>query len=153
MLQPLPNVDQWCRCFDLLQMNEDEVTTVARDPMELAATAMMAGVRCLTVTLGSRGAVYFAAPGFDRLSDLRKAATPFDAGPLRTALVPVATTFDTGDPTGCGDVWGATFFSRLLAGDDITHAMLAAHGSAARNVMFRGASGLTRHLRGELITK
>ena len=76
-----------------------------------------------------------------------------DVGPLRTALVPVPTMFDSGDPTGCGDVWGATFFSRLLAGDDIAGAMRAAHGAAARNVTFRGASGLTRHLRGELITK
>jgi len=85
VLQPLPNIDQWCRCFDLLQMNEDEVTTVAHDPMELAATAMMAGVRCLTVTLGSKGAVYFAAPGFDALADLRKAPSAIDVGPLRTA--------------------------------------------------------------------
>jgi sugar/nucleoside kinase (ribokinase family) len=153
VLQPLPNIDQWCRCFDLLQMNEDEVTTVARDPMELAATAMMAGVRCLTVTLGSRGAVYFAAPGFDGIADLAAPASAIDVGPLRTALVPVPTSIDTGDPTGCGDVWGATYFSRLLAGDDIATAMRAAHGAAARNVMFRGASGLTRHLRGELITQ
>src|SRR6478735_9109761 len=153
-LQPLPNIEQWCRCFDLLQMNEDEVTTVAREPLELAATAMIAGVRSLTVTLGSRGAVYFAAPGFERLADLessRAAAQAF--GPLRTALVPVDVAFDAGDPTGCGDVWGATCFSRLLAGDDIAHAMRAAHGAAARNVMFRGATGLARHLRGELITR
>jgi sugar/nucleoside kinase (ribokinase family) len=111
-------------------------------------------VRCLTVTLGSRGAVYFAAPGFDRLADLESpSATIGDFGPLRTALVPVATMFESGDPTGCGDVWGATFFSRLLAGDDIAIAMRAAHAAAARNVNFRGAAGLTRHLRGELITQ
>jgi sugar/nucleoside kinase (ribokinase family) len=115
---------------------------------------MIAGVRSLTVTLGSRGAVYFAAPGFERLADLepsRAAAQSF--GPLRTALVPVDVAFDAGDPTGCGDVWGATYFSRLLAGDDITRAMRAAHGAAARNVMFRGATGLAQHLRGELITR
>ncbi len=153
-LQPLPNIDQWARCFDLLQMNEDEVTTVAHDPMELAATTMREGVRCLTVTLGSRGAVYFAAPGFDRLSDLATTPTAAAAlGPLRTALVPVEVTFDAGDPTGCGDVWGATYFARLLGGDDIATAMNAAHRAAARNVMFRGATGLTRHLRGELITQ
>jgi hypothetical protein len=153
-LQPLPNIDQWCRCFDLLQMNEDEVTTVAREPLELAAIAMSAGVRSLTVTLGSRGAVYFAAPGFDRLSDLASPRASIESlGTLRTALVPVDTAFDAGDPTGCGDVWGATYFSRLLAGDDITQAMRTAHGAAARNVMFRGATGLARHLRGELITR
>jgi len=153
-LQPLPNVAEWCRCFDLMQMNEDEVTAMAADPMALAATAMGAGVRCLVVTLGSRGAVYFAAPGFDALADLRQPASFAAAsGPVRTALVPPPYVVTAGDPTGCGDVWGATYFSRLLAGDSLADAMRAAHRAASRNAEFRGASGLSRHLRGELITR
>ena len=71
-LRPLPNVAEWCRCFDVLQMNEDEVTAAAPDGLALAATALANGVRALLVTLGPRGAVYFAAPGFDRLADLRR---------------------------------------------------------------------------------
>jgi sugar/nucleoside kinase (ribokinase family) len=55
-----------------------------------------------------------------------------------------------GDPTGCGDVWGATHFSRLLAGDKLTDAILAANRAASRNVEHRGATGLANHLRGEL---
>ena len=39
-LQPLPNVAEWCRCFDVMQVNEDEVTAMAPDPMALAATAL-----------------------------------------------------------------------------------------------------------------
>ena len=39
-LRPLPNVAEWCGCFDLLQMNEDEMAMMAPDPMALAATAM-----------------------------------------------------------------------------------------------------------------
>jgi sugar/nucleoside kinase (ribokinase family) len=58
-----------------------------------------------------------------------------------------------GDPTGCGDVWGATYFSRLLAGDDIVEAMRLASLAAAKNVDHRGASGLARYLRGELTVK
>ena len=54
------------------------------------------------------------------------------------------------DPTGCGDVWGATYFSRLLAGDNLGDAIRAAHRAAARNVEHRGASGLADHLRGKL---
>ena len=53
-----------------------------------------------------------------------------------------------GDPTGCGDVWGATLFSRLLAGDDLEDAMRTANGYAARNVAHMGARGLTDHLLG-----
>jgi sugar/nucleoside kinase (ribokinase family) len=55
-----------------------------------------------------------------------------------------------GDPTGCGDVWGATYFSRLLAGDNLGDAILAAHRAAARNVGHRGATGLANHLRGTI---
>ena len=156
--RPLANPGDWCACFDLVQVNEDELALMAPEPMALAATALAAGVRCLTVTLGSRGAVYFAAPGFERLADLPPrdaggaalAASPL--GAVRTALVPAepARVTDGGDPTGCGDVWGATYFSRLLAGDNLTDAMRAAHRAAARNVEHRGATGLASHLRGEL---
>ena len=151
--QPLANVAAWCRCFDLIQVNEDEMRMMAPDPLALAATALAQGVRCLTVTLGKRGVVYFAAPDFERLEFLDRAAS-FGAamGPIRTALVPAAPTSAPGggDPTGCGDVWGATYFSRLVAGDKFTDALRAANLAAARNVEHRGATGLAHYLRGEL---
>ena len=150
-LRPLPNVAEWCSCFDLLQMNEDEMAMLAPDGMALAATAMANGVRSLAVTMGKRGAVYFAPSDFDRIDDLRR-PRPLGAtlGPLRTALVPVDRIAPDGDPTGCGDVWGATYFSRLLAGDNLGNAILAAHRAAARNVEHRGATGLANHLRGTI---
>jgi len=153
-LQPLPDVAAWCRCFDLIQVNENEMSMMAPDPMALAATALANNVRCLNVTLAGKGAVFFAAPGFERLADLH-AHAPLGAalGPIRTALVPAAATLSAGDPTGCGDVWGATYFSRLLAGDNLTVAMRAAHDAAARNVEHRGATGLAGHLRGELSSR
>ena len=153
-LRPLPDVAAWCRCFDILQVNEDELAMMAPDPMALAATALASGVKALNVTLGKRGAVYFAAPGFERLSDLR-APQPFGAalGAISTALVPATpASVDErdADPTGCGDVWGATYFSRLLAGDKLSDAMRAAATAAARKVGHRGATGLANFLRGEL---
>src|SRR5688500_8402578 len=60
-LQPLPNPAAWCRCFDFIQVNEDEMGMMAPDAMGLAAIAFANGVSSLTVTLGSRGVVYFAA--------------------------------------------------------------------------------------------
>src|SRR3954468_19939995 len=98
--QPIPNIGEWCSCFDFLQVNEDEMSMMAPDPMALAATAIARGVRCLAVTLGPQGAVYFAGPGFDALQDLR-AARPFgiDLAPIRTALVPPENGSQTsGDP-------------------------------------------------------
>lgn len=138
MWRQIPEVAAWCACFDVLQVNEDEVAMMAADPLTLAATALGSGVKTLFVTLGRRGVVYFEEAGSGR--------------PLRTALVPasVARVDGPGDPTGCGDVWGATYFSRAVAGDTLQASMRAACDAAARNVEHRGATGLAHHLRGEL---
>jgi sugar/nucleoside kinase (ribokinase family) len=148
----MSDVREWCSCFDLLQVNEDEMTTMAPDSMALAATALHAGVQSLTVTLGKRGVVYFAAPEFECLGDIGRTRrlTSGVSGPVRTALVPAEHVLEGGDPTGCGDVWGATYFSRLLAGDNFGDAILAAHRAAARNLGHRGATGLANHLRGKI---
>ena len=148
--RPLSNVREWCACFDLLQVNEDEVRMMAPDPMALAATAMHEGARSLVVTLGSRGAVYFAASDFFRLDDLDRSRRIASDGPIRTELIPAELAPAAVDPTGCGDVWGATYFSRLIAGDMLVDAIRAAHRAAARNVEHRGATGLADHLRGKL---
>jgi hypothetical protein len=50
-------------------------------------------------------------------------------------------------------VWGATYFSRLLAGDKLDAAIDRALDAAARNVDHRGATGLADYLRGELSIK
>ncbi len=167
VLQPLPNAPAWFGCFDMVQLNEDEMQQLTPDPLTLAADALGAGVSLLTVTLGSKGVAYVAAPGFDGLADSRSVgqsvsrsgvdrlhaptARPADRPTVRTALIP-ATNVETLDPTGCGDVFGAAAFARLLAGDSIEAALRHATALAARNAGFRGASGLARHLRGELVT-
>ena len=46
----------------------------------------------------------------------------------------------------CGSV------ARLVAGDSVETALRHAAAMGARNAGFRGASGLSRHLRGELVT-
>ncbi len=140
----------WFGCADLLQVNEQEMSLMAPDPMALSAAAMQAGVQSLLVTLGKRGVVYVLAPGFDRLEDLRRPAER-RTGAVRTALVPAEYVDDPGDPTGCGDVFGATYFSGLLTGATFAVALRAAIRAASRNVMFRGAGGLAAFLRGELL--
>ena len=148
--QAIPDPRSWFACADLLQVNEQEMSMIAPDPMALAATAMHAGVQSLIVTLGKRGAVYVVSPGFDRLDDLHRPDEQ-RAGAVRTALVPAEPADGPGDPTGCGDVFGATYFSRLLGGDTFGEALKAAIRAASRNVAFRGAGGLAAFLRGELL--
>lgn len=151
--QPMLNVEGWCRCFDLVQVNEDELALMAPDGMALAAIAMRAGVSCLVVTRGSRGSVYFTASSFETLADLPRTQTLTPTvGAIRTAIVkpsPVEISGD-GDPTGCGDVFGATYFTRMVVGDKFESALRAASHAAARNVAQRGATALASFLRGEL---
>lgn len=151
VLQPLPNAPAWFGCFDLVQLNEDEMQQLTPDPLTLAADALGAGVSLLTVTLGAKGVAYVAAPGFEKLAGKRASGEAASPLAVRTALIPAANV-ETLDPTGCGDVFGAAAFARLLAGDSIEAALRHATALAARNAGFRGASGLARHLRGELVT-
>jgi hypothetical protein len=157
VLRPLPDAPSWFGCFDVVQLNEDEMQQLTPDPLSLSAQALGAGVSLLAVTLGPRGVAYVAAPGFDRLAgkQVRGEAFPPTRAPayplsVRTALIP-APSIETLDPTGCGDVFGAACFARLLAGDSVETALRQAARLAARNAAFRGASGLARHLRGELV--
>lgn len=160
VLQPLADASSWFACFDVVQLNEEEMQQLTPDPLSLSAQALGAGVSLLAVTLGPRGVAYVAAPGFDGLADRRaggQAEAPLgvsvrpDGRPtVRSALIK-APAVETLDPTGCGDVFGAACFARLLAGDSVEAALRHATGLAARNAAFRGASGLARHLRGELV--
>jgi hypothetical protein len=155
VLQPLADPAAWFACFDAVQLNEDEMRQLSPDPLSLSAQALGAGTSLLVVTLGPKGAAYVAAQGFDGWDwtagpGTRPARTQSDR-PIRTALVP-APHVDVLDPTGCGDVFGAAACARLLAGDAVETALRHATTLAGRNAAFRGAGGLGRHLRGELLT-
>ena len=167
----LPDAAQWLACFDVVQVNEDEMRLLSPDPLALAADALGAGVSLLIVTLGGKGAAYFANAGFDafatgrpeggaagRLSEgstepslAHRPSRPAAPRPIRSALV-AAPAIDLLDPTGCGDVFGAACAARLFAGAPVEEALAHANAMAARNAAFRGAGGLSRHLRGQLVT-
>ena len=94
-----------------------------------------------------------AAPGFDGLADSGSGRDRRAVGSRpRSPIARSSHLVETLDPTGCGDVFGAAAFARLLAGDVGGSRARHATGLAARNAGFRGASGLASHLRGELVT-
>lgn len=131
--QPLLDAPAWFGCFEVIQLNEEEMEQLAPDPFAVAAGALARGCRTLVVTLGSRGAAYFTGH------------------PVRTALIPAdATPVPDGDPTGCGDVFGATVVASLLAGLSLEEALRRGTRMGARNVTHRGATGLRDHLLGRL---
>jgi sugar/nucleoside kinase (ribokinase family) len=160
ILRPLESWREWLRCFDAVQVNEDELATLALawgDPWLFAADVVGDQPRLLLVTLGERGAAYFAAPGLDpdprtwrRAPMLMPGVADSSAGAVRTQHVPPDLVPREGDPTGCGDVWGASFFATLLAQGDLESALRRANRAAGRNVEHRGATGLHHHLQGRI---
>jgi len=134
-LQPLADGPGWFGCFDAVQLNEEEMGQLGPDPLAVAAGALSAGARLLCVTLGPRGAAYFTG------TPVRTARIAPDAG---------AGPPEDGDPTGCGDVFGATAAAALAQGAPVEDALRLAARRAARNVSHRGATGLRDHLLGRL---
>jgi pfkB family carbohydrate kinase len=133
--RPLPDAPDWFGCFDMVQLNEDELEQLGADPLVTAAGALARGCATLVVTLGSRGAAYFTG------------------SPVRTARIsPKGATVEAGDPTGCGDVFGASVVASLVAGGSLEEALRLGTRMGARNVSHRGASGLRDHLLGKLST-
>ena len=141
--QPLPNVAAWCRCFDLLQVNEDEMAMMAPDPMALAATALATGVRCLArdARAARRGVLRGARASSGSPTSRARAPLGAALGPdaHRAGSRSAERRMTTGDPTGCGDVWGATYFSRLLAGDKLADAMRRGASTRPRATSSTGA--------------
>jgi len=150
--RPIEEALAWLACHDVAQVNEDEMAQLGSDPLALATRALESGVSAVCVTLGARGAVYVTA-GEERPFDwaARGQARPAHrAGLVRTALVAPEGDAVTGDPTGCGDVFGATLAARLLAGAALEAGVREANRMAKRNVTYKGATGLQHHLRGRL---
>ncbi len=159
MPRPLDAWREWLRCFDMAQVNETELGWLAHswgDPWEFAAEVVGHELRLLLVTLGARGAAYVASPAFrPRPTEWRdsrlEASRPLGvAGATRSERVPLISGSQNGDPTGCGDVWGATAFVNLLEGVPLDESLRRANRAAARNVSHRGATGLHDYLMGRI---
>jgi len=133
----LPQAPAWFGCFNVIQLNEDEMQQLGSDPLAIAADALRQGCSTLCVTLGKRGAAYFTGT------------------PVRTELIPAPAIHQSpllqeSDPTGCGDVFGGTVAATLLSGASLEEALRAGTMLGARNLTHRGATGLRDHLLGKL---
>jgi sugar/nucleoside kinase (ribokinase family) len=133
-MRRLPEWERWAACFDAVQLNEDELRTLGSGG---AAALMAAGPSVVAVTHGAAGATVLRRAGM--------AADPLRwpgarGGEVEGQVHPTASR--AGDPTGCGDVWGATFFTTLLGGSGWDDAVEGAHRAAARKMEARGAADL-----------
>lgn len=126
--------EEWAGCFDTVQMNEDEFAMFSgeeADPLRTAASAFERRTRMIAVTRGCAGVRVIGAAGG---GDPAVRDIPTSPGPAR------------GDPTGCGDVWGAVFFSGVLARADRSTAISYAQSLARRKLSCRGADETRQHL-------
>ena len=156
-----PDAASWLGCFDVVQLNEDEMRQLSPDPLQSRRRGARRRDVAARRDAGGEGAAYVAAPGFDGWADRRSGGQavasaghdpPADRPPDRPAARPPAALaprssqppVDALDPTGCGDVFGAAAAARLLAGDPVEDAIRHANAMAARNAAFRGAGGLSR---------
>ena len=142
--------EDWFQCFDVVQMNEVESTLVGckGDLSDIAFDQLGMKPRLIAITLGSQGAQFFTTASFNShwnsLIDF-SAATVASSG-----RVPLSKPPSKGDPTGCGDVWGATALARLLDGDALEDVISKANELASQNVGQLGARNLFNHLEGKL---
>jgi len=122
--------ERWVACFDVVQANTHEWARLgfAEDPLQAARRAVTYGPRLALVTRGADGAWVVERGG-------------------ATYEVPAPTPPPAPDPTGCGDVWGSTFFCAWLAGVPPRQAAAWAHAAAGAKLAHAGADDLVPVLR------
>ncbi|HEX2204007.1 MAG TPA: carbohydrate kinase family protein [Longimicrobium sp.] len=143
-MRRLPEWERWLACFDAVQLNEDELSTLFPLPAHRpdgAAALLAHGPATAVVTLGADGAAFAT----------RAPEAPFDRGasadePRTGWIRPPGWAPANGDPTGCGDVWGVAAATALFAGMPIEAAVARANALAAVKLEHRGATGLHEHL-------
>jgi len=149
VLRPLENWRAWLGAFDIVQVNEEELATLADgrdDPWSIAAEVLGPHTQAILVTLGERGAAWISTKPF-RERCLEPGPLMPEAVPLVRGRLEAESTVPNADPTGCGDVWGATCFSALLGGWGLEAAVCHAGRTAAKNAAFVGTTGLNDELR------
>ncbi len=137
----LPRWREWLRCFHAVQVNEEEYALLMGRPLgdEVPARFHEFGVEAAFVTLGREGAAFSASEGFPEPGGVTRR--------VQCGRAPAPVSIGGGDPTGCGDVWGAAAFCGLLGGLPPERAALRANAVAAAKLGHRGGSGLFEHLR------
>jgi hypothetical protein len=143
--RPLPDAARWLGCFDVVQLNREErALLLGYDLRRKPPSEMLEhGPDAVLVTLGDDGAAYVAAeprglrPGLRGTRRMRLA---------ERGHVPAPERLSGGDPTGCGDAWGAAACCGLLGGLPLERAVARANALAAVKMRHRGGSGLYDHL-------
>lgn len=124
---------EWSKYAETVQMNEDEANVIdaaVRSRAELAGKVLAAGPKALVISFADRGLSLY-----EKVND--EVTERFF--PPRPAVVV--------DPTGSGDVFGATFLHGILLGKNYAKAAEDGVEMAVRKVGAAGPLGLLRVIR------
>lgn len=127
--RPLTDWRRWCFMLHSIQLSEIEaqgLTAERYDEPGLINQLMPLMVGNLLITRGQRGVTL--------IQQRQKKLTRHDFEGLALSSAP--------DPTGCGDVFGAAYLSRLIHVKDPVAAAQFANRAAAINTTFRDADGI-----------
>ncbi|MBI3125363.1 MAG: carbohydrate kinase family protein [Ignavibacteriales bacterium] len=97
--RPIPNIEEWLSCIDFLQCNESELKTIYDSAIEESAAEWILhrGVKTVIITKAKNGVAAYFRKGEE-----------IDYLKINGEKIVVKNTI------GCGDVFGATFFSSYI---------------------------------------
>jgi hypothetical protein len=127
--RPLTDWRRWCFMLHSVQMSEEEAAGLSAeryDEPSLINQLMPLMVQAMLITRGDRGATLIT-------QDVHKRLTRHEIPPVQVHTL---------DPTGCGDVFGAAYFSSVLAGMDHLQAATRANAIAAFHASLPAAGKL-----------
>lgn len=113
--RPIPQIEKWLVNIDILQCNENELTTIVDYQIDLAAEYILnTGVKILIVTKGENGVAAF-----------------YKEGNIVKQIFLEAEKIIAKNKIGCGDIFGAVFFYSYLRGGNLEESLKKANKAAA----------------------
>ena len=114
--RPIPNVEEWLSCIDILQCNNNELQTIFQGEENNAAKFVLSsGVNILLITKADKGSCAY----FYENNKIKK-------------LEMNAINVETLNKIGCGDIFGATFFYNYLKIEEIESSLSIANEAGAK---------------------
>ncbi len=113
----IPNVEEWLKCIDILQVNQFEIKTIfnEEDEIKIVKNIFEYGTKIILVTKGNNGVTAY----FNIMGELNKINLPAEP------VIAINT-------VGCGDFFGAVFFSSYLRDKNILESLIKANSAAAK---------------------
>lgn len=126
--RPIPKIDEWLNCIDILQCNANELRTIYNGSEEESAKFVLnLGVKIILITKAEKGSVaYFMN---------EKKIEKIEAQPFKV---------DSKNKIGCGDIFGATFFYHFLQTNDLQISIQQANKAGAIAASIQNLSTLKR---------